>query len=379
MTVKEYWKEISENGKLEGEIKREMDTILGSIKIPTYLKEEEIEDFIIKCKEKVIKNFESTLSGYNIDLSDEQVLKNKFFEKLNNMLDLKIRKKALGKITFNSYEIYQFIRCLSSIVDEIPIKITREEIQITALDPNRISLIIIVLSNDSLEFFKEGLIYINVEDFAKLLKSESSDQSITEIIFGEDSVFITITSKKYGTIIERKLEKLNLKPIEVPHDTISRLQHIACFTLSKTKLQYLFKNLLLDDLVKIIVSRKRVIWQEFNEYSKNDIILTRKNIFIKIDEDQLGEEGNKESYCQNTFSKQYLLLLNKMLPPLENGDEIIFYVKKNIPLKAIMKFKKLGNCQLTFFIAPKGEEEDIDFEEEEYEEEEGDGNEQEQL
>ncbi|MHA1724433.1 MAG: hypothetical protein ACTSXH_06275 [Promethearchaeota archaeon] len=286
------------------------------------------------------------------------------------MLDLKIRKKALGKITFNSYEIYQFIKCLSSIVDEIPIKITREEIQITALDPNRISLIIITISNDSFEFFEEGLIYINVEDFAKLLKCEFSDQSTTEIIFGEDAIFITIKSRKYGTIIERKVENLNLNLPEIPHDTISKLQHVACFTVSKERLQYIFKNLLLDDLVKIIVLQKRVIWEEFNENSKNEIILTGKNVVIKIDVDQLDEEENKESCCQNTFSKQYLLLLNKMLPPLEKQDEIIFHIKKNIPLKAIMEFKKLGICQLTFFIAPKGEEEDIDFEEEEEENEE---------
>ncbi len=140
------------------------------------------------------------------------------------------------------------------------------------------------------------------------------------------------------------------------------------------RLQYIFKNLLLDDLVKIIVLQKRVIWEEFNEDSKNEIILRGKNVVIKIDEDQLDEEENKESCCQNTFSKQYLLLFNKMLPPLEKQDEIIFHIKKNIPLKAIIEFKKLGNCQLTFFIAPKGEE-DTDFEEEkeENEEEEEDG------
>ncbi len=56
--------------------------------------------------------------------------------------------------------------------------------------------------------------------------------------------------------------------------------------------------------------------------------------------------------------------------PLDKKEEIAFHIKEEHPLKVIMEFKKLGTCQLMFFIVPRVDDEDWEEEGGEEEEEE---------
>ncbi|MHA1687827.1 MAG: hypothetical protein ACTSYC_08425 [Promethearchaeota archaeon] len=183
-------------------------------------------------------------------------------------------------------------------------------------------------------------------------------------MFGEHSVFISIESEKYNTRIERRLDILDLDHIDVPLDHFLKIQHLACFKLSKSTLQYVFRNFLGKDVVQIVILPDRVVFKEKIESSRsvNNIVLTNKIISIKF--------GHEQERLEQTFSKEYLLLLDKLLLPLDKKEEIIFQMKEEHPLKVIMEFKKLGTCQLMFFIVSRVDDGDWEEEGEEEEEEE---------
>ncbi|MHA1843306.1 MAG: hypothetical protein ACTSWE_03450 [Promethearchaeota archaeon] len=108
-----------------------------------------------------------------------------FQKNLNEALDLKVRKQALAKTVLPSYEAFSMFKSMSTIIDEMPIKITKNQIEITTLDLSRISLIHFTFTNDSYECFSVDMLYLNLAEFSKLLQYEVKDNSITEIIFGK--------------------------------------------------------------------------------------------------------------------------------------------------------------------------------------------------
>jgi len=369
---KKYWDSIEKEIITQEQVKKEMKEIMDSL-IPSVMpNEKEKEYFISRAAKEGMRTFKEVIYKYHLNETDTTLFLTKFSSELRSILDLRIRKQALAKINFNSHEVYKVFKSLSSLLDVLPVKITRQRLEITALDPERISLLHFTVANDSFEFFKNGTIYINTSDFVKLLKCEATDNSVSEIVFGEHSVFISVNSKKYNTRIERKLDTLDFKYGDIPLNDLLKIQHTACFKVSKSTLQHVFKNFIGNDVVQIVILPDKVIFkEEVESHYINDIILNNKIVSIKFEHEpeQLDQKNAEVNQCKCFFSKEYLLLLDKLLLPLDKKEEIVFHMKEKHPLKVIMEFKKLETCQLLFFIVPRVDDDDWEKEQEEEEEE----------
>jgi hypothetical protein len=73
-----------------------------------------------------------------------------------------------------------------------------------------------------------------------------------------------------------------------------------------------------------------------------------------------------EQTCISMHSFQFIIWLEKLATLLEKGDTVNFWIRTDHPMKVMMDFKKLGDCSLEYYLAPRNiregeEEEEEDF------------------
>jgi len=389
------WNELAKKGEFENQLKEELSLFRSKIieNISNY-KESPFSpnsnrftsNFLKDLNEKLVKIF----SKYTI-LSEKERKgkKERFISDINNDLNLVINKKALCSIEFDAYMFYLFIKALSSILDEIEIEIHPDKIHILTMDPLRIVIFDLNIRNNSYRFFQEGNIGVNLEDLQKVLKCKSSDLSQTTLTFGIEKIFILINSDKFHSKIESSLNCIDfhhegdLKIVQ-----LQKINYPCQFELSKEKLNYLIDNLgTYSEIIKIQCSSNKISFIEEGNQGKSEISWKKnhiKNIYVDFslikDElsnylqnmgettqeiqqnkvDGLKKESKKtfnHNYCEGSYSLEFFKANNKMATILDNLDVINFSLRDNYPLKSEIKFRKLGDMTLTFYISPRSPKE----------------------
>jgi hypothetical protein len=147
------WENLAIKGRLEGQLKEELgalkknlfNRVIESGESPFLQKSNQ---FYNEFKNSVETQLDEIFLGFSFLTKDEKVHKRqRFFIELCYELDLIINRKACCSIEFEGYAIYGFFKALSSLLDEIEIKVYQDKLYILTMDPLRIIIFEIVILN----------------------------------------------------------------------------------------------------------------------------------------------------------------------------------------------------------------------------------------
>ena len=247
----------------------------------------------------------------------------------------------------NSKILRAIIETLSSIIDETMIVVTPEEFSIKAMDPSRICLLKLVIKKEGFEDFecnKACEIGVNLDDFDKILKRSSSNDSIT-LEYQEDEQKIKIKMKRDNSTRTRSfsLALIDLDIEEVPMDNLLKIEYPAKWDMDIDD----FNEALKDAEIYSEILNIKATEGEGLLFSSSGLIGEMEYNFGLEDlfEHDISED-NKGAYSL-TFLKSIL----KIAAITENFK---ISLKTDHPIK--IEFGLLEGGELKYFLAPRVED-----------------------
>ena len=372
-----FWNDLSKKGKQDGKIKEQLTTLLENFDNRT--SEKVFSDNISNDFTKEFqKEIDIELNKISPSLSKGK--RDGFNSNLATRLDILLRKKGFCEINLDSYPLHKFIESFASFIDEVTFKIKEEGIFLEAMDPSRICLVQMVIKHESYKFYREGKSSINIGDLTLILKCQTSDNSNTTLIFGENKVFANIHSTKFGADLPRTLSNIDLDQEDVPLDNLSQIQYPIKFSISKPRLEFTLKNLsIYSEITEIQAFKDKVIFQECGQIGEGSVIwkdsmlkdlVMLKDVLTKDSEDmeikesirEISKEILKGNSCNSAHSLTFLRVIGKMMIVIDKKDYVNFSMKTDHPIKISIDFPKLGDTRITYFLAPRVPELDFDDE-----------------
>jgi len=353
---------LAEKGKIEEEIKKRLKMLNTSLVAkfqneltPDLLKTKQSSNEIRLAVENQLDDIFSVYDIYTI--KEKKIKKQVFCQNIENILDLLINKKICCSIDFNGHYIFKFFKALSAILDEVEFQIRENLIYILTMDPLRIAIIEIVLSNDSMVFYQNGKISFNLTELQKALKCKSSDESKTALMFGKEKFFIAINSNKFKSQIKRELNAIDFHQSgNIDINKLIEFRYPCKFSLSKEKLEYLIENFgLYSEILEIYCFKDKISFLESGESGKNEITWGRNHIpYISFNLNKNKEENDENQvFVKEMFSFDFFKMIYKMASILNKNDVISFSIREDYPLKAVINYPKLEKTKVNFYISPR--------------------------
>ena len=367
------WDKFEQQGKIDAELQHEFNQLLTfyTENLPDDIFVENSDQFTEEFMQELEKKYSKILVKFpQFPKKQATHWKSKTSLQLREQLDLLINKKALCTIEFDSYSIHKFFEALKNVMEEVVFEIKQENILITLTDDNMITLVETKIKNRSYTFYREGSLALNIEDLDNLLKANDKDNAHTTLVFGEDKLFITITSKKFKTSLQRTLEHLDLDKRDITALNLHEIAYPCKFEITKELLEYVIANSgKYSDIIGVKCTPEQLTFSEIGQIGEGSIPFKKKAIkSIEFLDDSVEIKQEKEY-----FGLEYFKTIKKLASILANNDPIQFFLKNDHPLKSIIEFKRLEDTNITFYFAPRVENEDEssdmfdEFEEEEEE------------
>ena len=372
-----YWNEVGERGKTDSDLGARLNVLLSD-----YAKLPENEIFTTKlndfCNPFVVKvNSEQNAiySDYK-EYSEREIeeKRERFFEHLQNHLILTVKKKAMCSISFSAYKLLKFVEALSSLIDEVMFEVKEDKILVEIMDPSRICLIRLTIKDKSYKFFKAGKLSLNVNDFNKVISCAAGDNADTTLIFGEETLYITLKSKARGGAINRTLTAIELSIEPIPFDNLEKIDYPFSFDLTEDQIEYTLKNLgIYSEITYIGVVEDRILFSESGQIGESEIAWKKEEVskaslefgalktFIEnfTGEQRLRqvlESALKNKKAASAYSLTFLNWIKKMASVLNKDDSICFWLCPSHPLKVKLRFPSLGETEMLYFLACRVEE-----------------------
>ncbi|MBU1201969.1 MAG: proliferating cell nuclear antigen (pcna) [Nanoarchaeota archaeon] len=227
------------------------------------------------------------------------------------------------------------ISIISDLVSEGTFKITPDAIQLIAMDPANVAMVIFKLLSSSFEEYnvKEDVsLSINLNDFKQVLRRAKANDAVTLEI--EESKFkVTFKSNATRTFF------LPLIDIEEKQQKIPDLKFKATITTNSTIINEAIEDVdIIGESVTFIAEN-----QELNITAAGD--LSKANINIKADKDTKIVVDKK---VKSKFSIEYL---KKMIQGGKLSDKVVLQLSDDYPMK--LEYKVLNKVQLAFILAPR--------------------------
>ncbi|MFX0028950.1 MAG: proliferating cell nuclear antigen (pcna) [Candidatus Hermodarchaeota archaeon] len=251
----------------------------------------------------------------------------------------------------NSRILKGIIETLASIIDETEFRVTPKEFTISAMDPSRICLLKLSIKKDDFDGYecsKESKVGLNLDDLDKILKRSAANDSV-EIDFNETDQKIKIKMQREGTSRTRtfSLALLDIDIEEIPMDNLLKIEYPSAWVLDP------------DFLVEAIKDAE--IYSEIlniNASEGQGLIFSSSGQIGEMEYD-LSEEDLIESELQGTSTGAYsLTFLKAILKIASITEKLEIALKTDHPLK--MNFDLLEGGKLSYFLAPRVEEEEFD-------------------
>ncbi|NQU98137.1 proliferating cell nuclear antigen (pcna) [Candidatus Woesearchaeota archaeon] len=227
------------------------------------------------------------------------------------------------------------ISIISDLVTEATFKITPDAIELVAMDPANVAMVIFkLLSSSFVEYdVKEEVgLSINMNDFKQVLRRAKANDSVNLEI--EDNKFkITFKSNTTRTFF------LPIIDVEDKQQKIPDLKFKATITTTTDIFNEAIEDAnIISESVTMVVENK-----EFVVNASGD--LSKANINIKADNDTkiIADEKVKSKY-----SIEYL---KKMIQGSKLSDKVMLQISNDYPLK--LEYKVLNKVQLAFILAPR--------------------------
>jgi proliferating cell nuclear antigen len=256
------------------------------------------------------------------------------------------KEKFLLKVD-NSRILRAIIETLSSIIDETMIVVTPKEFTIEAMDPSRICLLKLVIKKEGFDDFecnKACKIGLNLDDFDKILKRSSSNDSIT-LEYQEDEQKIRIKMKREGSTRNRtfSLALIDIEYEEVPMDNLLKIEFNAIWDMNIDHFNEALKDAeIYSEILNLKATEDEgLLFSSSGQIGEMEYNFDLEDLF---ESDISGE--NKGAYSL-TFLKSIL----KIAAITENFK---ISLKTDHPLK--IEFGLLEGGGLKYFLAPRVED-----------------------
>jgi hypothetical protein len=407
---KDFWSEMSQKGKRDAHIQQSLDELFAALTTQEF-EEGDIfqssdennnnndnnndnnnnndtndkDQFSERFKGEIREQIEGRLAECDLPPKERDHRIEAFLGRLHDYLRLKLRYKALCSIEFDAYEFLRFCGVLSSLLDETELRVTEDGILINGMDPSRVFLFQIEITNDSFFYFQDGTMALNLDDLETVAKCKASDNSRTEFLICKDKGIVTIRSERYNSEITRTLLGLDLDIEEIPMDNLVSIKYPFAFSLRSEQFKYVLDNAgIYSEVLRIDLSPESVEITEAGQIGDGGIRFAKEDIpHISADLEQLRAERNeiqdderiddiyrkvtdkmlRTRSCSAGYSCTFLKGIGKITPILDKKDAIRFSMRTDHPLRVNAEFKSLGDVQFTAFLSPRVEETEFDGDE----------------
>lgn len=251
----------------------------------------------------------------------------------------------------NSRILKGIVETLASIIDETEFRVTPKEFTISAMDPSRICLLKLAIKKDDFDDYKcskESKVGLNLDDLDKILKRSAVNDSV-EIDFNEANQKIKIKMQREGVSRTRtfSLALLDIDIEEIPMDNLLKIEYPSKWVIEP------------DFLVEAIKDAE--IYSEILNINANEgqgLIFSSSGQIGEMVYD-LSEDDLIESELEGTSSGAYsLTFLKAILKIASITEKLEISLKTDHPLK--MNFDLLEGGKLSYFLAPRVEEEEFE-------------------
>lgn len=231
------------------------------------------------------------------------------------------------------------ISIISELVNEASFKITRNSMELVAMDPANVAMVVFkLLSSAFVEYSvdKEQDLAINLNNFRQILKrAKSSDTLTLEIEEGKLKIELKGTSTRtfYLPIIELEEKEQRVPELSFPVSVLT----------STTILNDAIEDVaVVGESVSFAVSD-----QMFEVVAEGD--LNKVKIDVPADSNtKITSEANKKVRAK--YSVEYL---KKMMQGSKISDNVLIQFNKDYPLK--LEYKSVDKIFLSFILAPRVE------------------------
>ncbi|MFX1531607.1 MAG: proliferating cell nuclear antigen (pcna) [Promethearchaeota archaeon] len=254
----------------------------------------------------------------------------------------------------NSRILKGIVETLASIIDETEFRVTPKEFTISAMDPSRICLLKLSIKKDDFDVYqcnKESKVGLNLDDLDKILKRSAANDSV-EINFNEADQKIKIKMQREGVSRIRtfSLALLDIDIEEIPMDNLLKIEYPS--------------NWVIDPEFLVEAIKDAEIYSEILNINANEgqgLVFSSSGQIGEMEYD-LNEDDLIESELQGSSSGAYsLTFLKAILKIASITEKLEISLKTDHPLK--MNFDLLEGGKLSYFLAPRVEEEEFDEDE----------------
>ena len=247
------------------------------------------------------------------------------------------------------------IETLSSIIDEAMIKIDKSEFSIKAMDPSRICLLQLSIKKVDFDEYKCSSkacqVGLNLDDLDKILR-RSNANDIIELSYKEVEQKIIIKMQREGNSRSRtfSLAILDIESEEVPMENLLKIDY-SC----KWKIE--------PEIVVEAIKDAEIYNEIFNfKASENGVNFSSRGQIGEMNYELDVEDLVDHECSEETTGAYSMVFLKSILKIASITDQLEISLRTDHPLKMI--FNLLEGGELSYFLAPRVEEEGYDDEEE---------------
>ena len=231
------------------------------------------------------------------------------------------------------------ITIISELVNEVTLKVTKEAIELVAMDPANVAMVIFkLLSSSFVEYdvVDDVEISINLSNMKSILKRAKPQDMVIIEMTDQSKLKIQFKGKSTRTF------SLPIIDIEEKEQKVPSLKFPVTVTTTSDVL-----NDAVEDADVVGESVVFEVDKELNISSEGD--LSKADIQIPADDDTniVNESGEK---VRAKYSIEYL---KKMIAGSKLASNVSIQFNKDYPLK--VEYKAVDKVQLTFILAPRVE------------------------
>ena len=232
------------------------------------------------------------------------------------------------------------ITIISDLVNEARFKITKDAIELVAMDPANVAMVLFKLLSSTFTEYdvkNDAQIAINLSNLKQILRRANSNDMITLELGQENKLKIQLKGTTTRTF------NLPLIDLEEKEQKIPDLK----FPVSINMPTGIFNEAIQDadvvaESVTFLAEPKK-----FTVHAEGD--LSEAKIEIKEDnETKVNIDGNEKIRAK--YSIEYL---KKMISGSKSSDEVTIHFNKDYPLK--LEYKSVDKVMLSFILAPRVE------------------------
>ena len=232
------------------------------------------------------------------------------------------------------------IAIISELVNEARFKITKNAMELVAMDPANVAMVEFkLLASTFIEYEvdKDIEIGVNLVDMKAVMRRAKANDSVTLEVTGENRIKITFKGANTRTF------SLPIIELEEKEQKVPELNFPTTITTTAANLTEAIEDVdIVAESVSFIADADKLVISAEGDMSKADIEIK------KADDTKIKSETQDK--IRSKYSIEYL---KKMISASKISDTVQLQFNKDYPLK--LEFKEVDKVMLCFILAPRVE------------------------